>query len=373
MKKREVILNSIKDNIGSGKVNVIFTPKGIDGESFLLNDLSSFLKELFPNCFISFIRDNTRTYELDLFNSFVDIDRNFFILINDLSLFKDPLSIINMFYGNKKINIIATTTVNMKRLSGKNITDIRGRYINYFYPPYLYGDEIDDNNISYSSLFEKYFANYKFKSLAQKIYSKIVEDAGDILSFRTLYQVCRNETSLVTFVEIMNYLNDAGLFYLLPRVEIDDLEELEYGYAYYPTRCYDILKLSTNPNINQRIKAYYDSLIVARAFYDNQIITRAFHASRETISAERIFVKLNNCFLVKNKGETILLKTHYFDEDDISTNMFVNYKGKFQKIIVDGSDDAFYKDKKGILRCGVKYILKKGIFSYGNISKKQTN
>lgn len=373
MKKRKTILNLIRDNVGSGKVNIIFTPKGIDGESFLINDLSSFLKEVFPNCFISFIRDNTRTYELDLFNSFIDADKNFFILINDLSLFKDPLSIINMFYGNKNINVIATTSVNIKQLSGKNITDIRGRFINYFYPPFLYGDELDDNSVSSSELFNKYFANYKFKSLAQKIYSTIVEDAGDVLSFRTLYKACHNETSLVTFVEIMNYLHDAGLFYLLPRVEIDNHEELDYGYVYYPTRCYDILNLSTNPNMSQKLKAFYDSLIVARAFYDNQTISRAFHTSRETISSERVFVKLNNCFLIKNDDETVLLKTNYFNDNDISTNMFVNYKGKIQKILVDDSNTAFHLDEKGILRCGVKYILEKGIFSYGDISKKQTN
>lgn len=373
MENREVILNSIKENIGSGKVNVVFTPKGIDGESFLLDVLSSFLKNNFPDCFISFIRDNTKTNKLDLFNSFINVEKRFFILINDLSLFKDPLSIINMFYGNKNIDIIATTSVNIKQLSGKNMTDIRGRFINYFYPPFLYGDKFDDKNDSFSQLFDKYFENYKFKTLAKKIYSVIIKNSGDVLSFRTLYILCKNETSLVTFVEIMNYLHNAGLFYLLPRVEIDNFEELEYGYVYYPTRCYDILKYSNNPNVKQKTKAYYDSLIVARAFYDNQTISRAFHTSRETISKERVFVKLNNCFLVKNKNESVLLKTNYFNDDDISTNMFVNYKGKFQKILVDESDAAFHLDEKGILRCGVKYLLEKGIFSYGNISKKQTN
>ena len=366
---RHNILSSIKENIGSGKINIVFTPKGVNSEAFLKKDLRNFLEKNYENCVISFSNGHTTGYDIDLFNSFISSNKKVFVLLNDLSKFEQPIGIINMFYGNKNIDVIATTSLSIKRLSGKNISDIRGRYISYFYPPFLYGDEINDHQDSIAFLFNLYFLNYKHIKIAKKLYFFLLNHVGQILSFRQLYSECGNGISLVTFVGIVNYLHDSGLFYLLTRIELGTFNEMDYGFAFYPTRCFDIFSEDEEVKLNkaQRLKGYYDSLLVAKAFYDNQTIYRAFHIKKETIDEKRINVQLSNCFLIRNKNQYVLVKTDYYSEDDRLLNIFKKYKGNIQKIIVDETDRGFQLNSDGIIECGISFLLKKGIFSYGGI------
>ena len=367
MVNRNNILYSIKENIGSGKINIIFTPKGVNSESFILKDIKGFIEKNFEDGIIFYSTAESSRIDMDLFSTIVSSNKKVFVLLNDLSLFKDPLSIINIFYGNKNINVIATTSVHIKRLAGSDMTDIRGRYISFFYPPFLFGDEVDMDKSTIKGMIENNFSDYKHKIIAKNIYQYLLPRVGQILSFRDIYSNCGNSVSLVTFVDIINYLHDAGLFYILPRVEIDDFEEMDYGYSFYPTRCFDVLSKEVEIDDYQRQKIYFDSLLVAKAFYDNQLIYRAYHTKRAGVDGKRINVQLSNCFLVKKNNQYVLLKTNYYQDNDRSMQMYLKYKGNIQKIIVSNGDMNFHIDESGIVRCGIKYILEKGIFSYGGI------
>ena len=365
MNSRKILLDKIKENIGSRKVNIVFIPKGIDSEAFLMNDVKNMLEENYEDCVISY-SVSTGKDDMNFLNSFISSKRKVFIMLNDLSQFSDPLSIINMFYGNTNIDVIATTSINIKRLAGKEITDIRGRYISYFYPPYLYGDNIDERD-TIDKMFEQYYYDYRYSELSREIYFYILNHVGQVLSFRDIYSHCTNNVSLVTFVDIINYLHSVGLFYILPRIEIDSSNELNYGYVFYPCRAYDILSGEIKLDNSKRLKAYYDSMLVAKVFYDGQLIWSAFYVKKETFNGKRVNVQYNNCFLIKNDNQRVLLKPNYYSNNEKNLNMFIKYKGNIQKIIVSDNDRRYHMDIDGTLKCGIKYILEKGVFSYNGI------
>ena len=64
MHNRDVILQSIKENLNSGKINIVFTPKGVDSESFLLTDLKSFIEKIFENSIIFYSSGSRKQYDM---------------------------------------------------------------------------------------------------------------------------------------------------------------------------------------------------------------------------------------------------------------------------------------------------------------------
>ena len=366
MKVREKILSSLKTNIGSGRVHIIFTPKGVDAESFLLNDVKVFLERNYENCIISYFDGSAARYQISLFNSLVSSNR-VFVLIHDLSRHDDPTSLINTFYGNKNIDVIVTTSVQIERVAGKDITDIRGRYDSYFCPPYLYGDEINDGERAIKTLFDLHYGDYKFKDIAERVYHHILLHVGETMSYRRLFASCGEGVSLATFVEIINTLRDTGLIYVLRRTETDDFKEVGHGYAFYPSRCFDALSEELDIDDGQKKKGYYDSTLVAKALYDGQKIWKAHHPSRQTSGSKRPMTYLNDCFLLSNLRQYVLVKTLYNDANDAGMNLFLKQRGNIKKIIASDSDEGFFVNEDGILTCGIKHLLDKGVFSFGGI------
>lgn len=367
MYNRDVILQSIKENLNSGKINIIFTPKGVDSESFLLTNLKTFIEKTFENSIIFYSSGSGKKYDMELFDSVISSNKKAFLLIDDLSQFDDPNSIINTFYGNKNINVIATTSINVERLAGKDMTDIRGRYISYFYPPYLYGDDYDTSKNSIRNMFRLYFSDYRYKEYAAKLYTYILNHSGELITLRKIYSECGADTSLVTFTNIFNYLHDSGLFYMLTRINLNNLTELDYGYALYPCRCFDILSSEMKMDEHKRQKIYYESSLVARVLYDNQIIHRAFHVKRGIADGKRVNIQLSDSFLIKSNNQSVLLKFSFPWDNDKSLELFKEYKGNIQKMIVFYNDSGFQLDDYGIIKCGIKHVLEKGVFSYGDI------
>ena len=100
MNNRDAILQSIKENLNSGKINIVFTPKGVDSESLLLTDLKSFIEKNFENSIIFYSSGSEKQYNVELFDSVISSNKKAFLLIDDLSQFDDSNSIINTFYGN---------------------------------------------------------------------------------------------------------------------------------------------------------------------------------------------------------------------------------------------------------------------------------
>ena len=363
MIKRANILNFIKKNIDSGKVNIIFTPKGVDSEFFLMNDLRKFLENNFDNCLISYTSAYFQEFDLKLFNSFITTNRKIFVLINDLSKYKNPLSIIEMFYGNENINVIATTSISIKRLAGKNETDVRGRFNLCFYPPFLYGDECNiDSSDSIKKLFELYFYDYKYCQLARQIYLFLLRNVGLNISYRDIYANCGSGISLVTFVDVVNYLNDCGLFYIIPRKRLDSSEPMNYGYAFYPCRSQDILSKELDANDAYRTKAYFDSMVVAKLLYDKCKIFKAFSFRRKMIGEKRVIVYSNDGILIKKGNREVFLKTIYFDKDNTNFEMPFNFKGNIQKMLAFYNEKAAHFNESGIVKCFIKQILEKGVF-----------
>ena len=367
MNNRDAILQSIKENLNSGKINIVFTPKGVDSESLLLTDLKSFIEKNFENSIIFYSSGSEKQYSVELFDSVISSNKKAFLLIDDLSQFNDPNSIINTFYGNKNINVIATTSINVEKLAGKDMTDIRGRYISYFYPPYLYGDDYDTSKKSIRNMFRLYFSDYRHKENAKKLYMYVLNHSGELLTLRKIYSECGVGISLVTFINIFNYLRDSGLFYLLTRINLNDLTELDYGFVLYPCRCFDILSSEIDVDEQKRQKIYYESSLVAKVLYDNQIIHRAFHVKRGIADGKRVSIQLSDSFLIKSNNQSILLKFSFPGDNDKSLELFKEYKGNIQKMIVFYNDSGFRQDEHGIIKCGIKHVLEKGVFSYGNI------
>ena len=88
---------------------------------------------------------------------------------------------------------------------------------------------------------------------------------------------------------------------------------------------------------------------------------------KETFNGKRVNVQYNNCFLIKNDNQRVLLKPNYYSNNEKNLNMFIKYKGNIQKIIVSDNDRRYHMDIDGTLKCGIKYILEKGVFSYSGI------
>lgn len=363
MYNRDAIFQSIKTNLNSGKMNIIFTPKGVDSESFILTDVKSFIERDFENSVIFYSSGSEKQYDMNLFDSVVSSNKKAFLLINDLSQFDNPLSIINMFYGNKNITIIATTSIAIERLAEKDITDIRGRYVLYFFPPFLYEDDHNININSIHNLFRFYFADFRHEKIAIQLYKYILINSGEILSIRNIYSKCGAGVSLVTFISIFNYLHDSGLFYNLSRIDLNNFTELDYGFALYPTRCFDIFSEEIQMDEQKRQKIYYESLLIAKSFYDNQIIYRAFHIKRGVSNGKRINIQLNDSFLIKGKSQNILLKFFFPWDDDESLKLFKEYKGNIQKMVIYSNDSDFHLDERGIINCGINKALQKGVLS----------
>lgn len=363
MNKREKILDFIKGEVGSGRPIIIFTPKGVDSESFLTNEVKPFLEENFNNCLISFSSAFSSEIDYRLFNSIASSDRKTFILIDDLSLYKNPLSIIQMLYGNNNVDVIATSSVLPSFLAGKDETDIRGRYSLCFYPPFLYGDELNNNqNYNIKDFFDHYFYDYRYKKVAQKIYLYILKNIGQILSIRDIYLKCGEGVSLVTFVNIINYLKDSGLFYVLNRIKLDSLQTMNYGFAFYPCRAQDIMAKELDVDDLYREKAFYDSLILARAFYDGDEIYKAVYFKKVTVGNKRINVNLNDCFLIKNGNKQLLMKTKFNKDNSSDSDMFLKCRCNIQKVIIYNNHRNSIVDSNGIIRCSVYDIVNKGIF-----------
>ena len=367
MQNRNRLLDHIDENLGAGKAHIVFTPKGVDSESFLLEGLKKRLEKEYKNSTFFYFTGEDALQKIAVLGTVLATKEKVFVLINDLSHSSDPLSIINSCYANNAIEVIATTSVSVKGLSGKNMTDIRGRYISYFYPPFLYGDERDANRKSVNKFFDLCFGDYKYKDIALEIYRYMLSRVGQLYSFREIYSSRKFEVSLVTFMTIANHLLYTGLVYMLTRVEISNLSEVDYRYAFYPSRAFDLLDEEVPLNKDERGTAYYDSLLVAKAFYDDQRIYRAIHLINQTADHKDNLGPLSRCFYIEDKNQRVLLKTDYCASDQRSMAIFQKFKGNIQKIIVSSGNRSFYMDDKGILKCGIQHLLREGVFSYGSL------
>ena len=364
MNNREKIYSFLKEYIGNGEVKVIHTPRGFDTTSFLINDIKPFLIANYDNPIIYLVDKKNSDVKFEVLDSLVSLNRKVFIMLDKLETYPFLISLIAGYYGNNNIDIICTSSLSISYLVKDRLSDIRGRYRSIFYPPHLYGDKLDKkdiNNLYY--LFKSIYSNYKYIEEAYSIYHFILQNIGNILSYRTIYKHVKTKLSLMTFIQVVEYLIHAGWLYKIPIMNLSTKKELTYKFKLYPTHGDHIFLDELNIDIDKRNKNYYDSLLVAKyLFNDISIFSNYF--------VERKFKKRNvfsNAFLIKAKYNQYLLMLKYENTNELEIQMFYNLKVGIQKVLASSNSIKKVFDSRGVLRCSLEQIFLEGAIIYERI------
>ena len=360
------IIKDLINNLWNGKANIIHVNKSMDIDDFLLRDVKKAIDENSENYFF-FHAYPGNTKDVDLLNSIqktMDLlkDNKMVFIIQDLFYFQSPQAIINAFYGKKNITAIITTNIDIVYALKNDDTQIRGRYTKYFLAPELYGDVVDTSNYHLDGLF-----NFFSKKEAAEIYKYIVWHSGEVLSFRQLYESIKVNKTLPFYIEAINYMNKAGMLYILSRVEIKEGKKLSSGIVFYPTYVSDI-DLTDLPN-EKKFKLKNEAYLVAKMLSNNCIVYRAISYYGDTIDGKyKSRVEFNRGFLIEYYDRKCVIKID-FGDDDNAIDRFKKAKSNIPHMIAVLGQMELRVDKEGMAYCGLQTLFEKGLDGYGGFPK----
>lgn len=363
---REKITRTLLDDLGKGQIHILIHNADDDLKDYLFRTLIHQIQERFPGCLIyPFFRVQQKNDIVPILESLSKLtcDR-IIIILEDLLSFDVPESVINMFYGNNNIDLIAASTINPNHFFNdfqKSL--IAGRYKTYFCPPMLFEDAIKEKGSSYhlgglSELKAKSFEK------AKAVYTFLLNNAGNVISFSYIKNHLGFDINLVTLIEIINYMNARGMIYLLNRMDVDKKQLLNNKFVVYPTFINDLDLSAFDDETKYYLKL--ESGVVAKIFNENDLAYYGVSFHFKSLDIGRAKITYHNGFFVTDKnGQTkFIIKTQFRTE----------YKSEYNKtslltpIIIAslGKQDLIMADD-GVQYCGIETFLDEE-FDYGRLS-----
>ena len=360
------IIKDIVSNLWNGKANVIQINRSMDVSELLLHDIKNAIEETHEHCFFFYSNPgNTKTDELmDNIKKTMELlkDNKMVFIIHDLFYYNAPQAIINAFYGKKNITAIITTDIDVAYGLKNNDTQIRGRYTKYFLPPEMYGEKVDTNSYHLEAL-----SHFFSKKEASEIYKYLVGHCGEVLTYRNLYDAKIVHKTLPFYIEAINYMYNAGMLYMLDRVEIKEGKKLSSGVVFYPTYVSDI-DLTDLP-YEKRFKLKNEAYLVAKMLSDDCMVHRAISYYMETVDAKyKRRVEFNRGFLIEYYDRKCVIRIDY-GEDDETIKRFRKAKNSIPHLLAVLGHMELRVDKDGMAYCGLETLFEKGLNGYGGFSK----
>ena len=357
------IVEEIVKNLWNGKAAVIQFNHDANADDFLFKRLKkeiessqnkpavfSVLKDSFVPKDV--VRDIANIIEFSKGNKIV-------FLIHDLFHFASPEAIINLFYGKEDVAAVITADMDVAfSLKGKD-TQVRGRYDKYFLAPELYGDDIQACDYHLGALH-----GFSSKEEAARLYKFLVNHSGEVLSFRQIYENSNTCKSLPFCISAINYMNKAGMLYILERVVIKDGKKLSSGKVFYPTFISD-LDLADLPE-SKRYKIKKEAYLVAKLFSENYKVSRAISYYSVNVGGQyNTRTEFNRGFLVESFDRKCVIKIDFKDEDETMMARFKKAINNIPHIIAVLGRMGLRFDDNGIAYCGLENLLLKGLDAYG--------
>ena len=365
MNKR--VLKELLNDLGNGKAHIIIHNVEDNINDFLFDALTKELQSIYPDCLIyPFEKANTKYDIIPILESISKINKGkrLIIIVENLTSFYVPESIINMFYGNHEIDLIVSTNISLEYyFNDHQKTLVAARYRIYFCPPMLYEDmslikstspHIGGLNGLKQSTYER----------GKQIYSYLLNHSGETLTYSKIKTDVDPKINLLTIIEIINYMVARGMIYLINRMDVDKLEVLDSKFVIYPTFISD-LDFST---LNDETKYYLklEASLVAKIFNEDDMVFYGISYHYEVHTKGRVRITYNNGFAVGNKYGQI----KYIIKPSFQTD----YRQEYNKtslltpvIIVSLGKGDIIKGNDGVKYCGIETFLDKE-FEYERLS-----
>ena len=356
------MLESIVNNLWNGKATIIQHNKSTNTVDFLSNDVRNAIIEKYSHCIILdiFPDSNMSSNLVNKLSATLDLvkDNKVVFLIHGLFYYFSPTAIINMFYGKENVAAVMTADIDVSYYLKDKDTQVRGRYDKYFLPPELYGDVVEKKDYHLGALLE-FFS----KEEAGEIYKYLVRHSGEVLTFRSVFEEVSVGKTLPFYIEAINYMNKAGMLYILDRVAIKDGKILSSGVVFYPTFVSDI-DLTDLPE-DKKFKLKNEAYLVAKMFDEDYKVSRAISYYSDTIDGKyKSRVEFNRGFLVEYHDRKCVIRIDFNDNEDMMER-FKKAKSNIPHMVAVLGQMELRIDVDGIAYYGLENLLKKGLKGYG--------
>lgn len=357
-----VILDKILNDLGNGKAKIIECNKENDVKNFLFFEVKNEIKERLNNClFFEFYNDGSS--KKDIFKELENINKIYqnnrtIILICDLFSFCSPEAIINLFYGNKNVDVIISSNIEVSYKLKNKDTEIRGRYISYFVDPTSF------TSINENILHIKPLENYKYKDEAIELYKYLLNHSGEVLTYRSICDSSKIKKDLYFYIKTIEYMNKTKMIYLLEIKNIKDLKKKAYGFIVYPTFIFD-LELS-DLTYDKKFRLNKESIIVSKLISYGFLVSYAISFYGDYVNNKYITRNVCNAgFLIESYSRKSLIKICF--NNDTSIERFIKLKTKIPQIIIVLSNMNLKVDDNGMIYYGLNNFLADGLKNYGKL------
>lgn len=355
---REKIRAEIEKSLGNGRIKVLLGPYSKNKTIFLNDELSKISNDMFyvvsgsPNGFLlNFLKTNLKISHKRIF------------VIDRFTDYDNIVEIINMFEGNKEVDLIVSSNMYLELFLGDNATLIRGRLQYIYFPPFSFEDLSNQSTISEIIEYVKGVDNdlfdglvgFKYINEAKKICRALINFIGYPLSFRMLYNIANVDVSQNTFISIFNYIAKTGLVHVISRFNLEDNHILPTTFYCFPT---DPSLIYQNRDLDEKkwIARLVESLIVYRAIKDAKFVYKAIYRNSDSDDKNALL----HTFVVLEGNKHYLLKIH-LDGNESSLTNYLSQKYSLQKCVVVLDDIDTYVDDHGVIFIGASTYIRKGL------------
>lgn len=354
-------VNKILDSLGNGKAKTIQFTRGYDIERFLFEELKPAIKEELSNC-LFFEFDSDHSFKKDIIPELSNIFKmskgnRVIIFINDLFSFSSPEAIINVFFGKTNIDAVITTDIDIPFRLKRKDTQVRGRYLHIFLPPVSYGDDIISKDFHLQAI-----ESLPSRADAAELYKFLLRNSGKPLSFRKIVESSGLSKSIRFCIDTIDYMEKAGMIYVLRRVDVAKMKTISSGIVFYPTFISD-LDL-TDLTYVEKYKLKNDAYLIAKMVSEGYEVARAISYNGGVIDGKyKSRIEIDRGFLIKCFDRKCIIRIDDGNEEE--ETRFKKMKCSIPQVIALLGEMELRVDDNGIAYYGLHTILKKGLNGYG--------